>query len=186
MKVAFTGRNLDVTPAIKEFAQERLDKLDRVIEGIAEAHVILVKEKYRHVAEIIVKGKHLVLTGTQETEDMYSSIGKALEKIEHQARKHRDMQVDKRRRGSRKASGGNGSAAPDEIVEQEVVANLPGDRLMLRDDDFPHKPMTAEEAALLLQDQERDFLVFREAATQRVGVVYRRDDGHLGLILSEA
>ena len=184
MKLSITGRNLVVTPAIREFTEERLERIERALEGVSEAHVILVKEKYRHIAEVVVKGKNLVLSGTQATEDMYNSIGKALEKIEHQARKHREKMILARRRSGRKSPGNNGGGA-EEVVEEVVVATLPGERLMVRDDDYPHKPMTVEEAAFMLQDGAGEFLVFRDSATQRVGVVYHRADGHLGLILPE-
>ena len=148
--------------------------------------MILVKEKYRHIAEVVVKGKHLVLTGTQETEDMYSSIGKALEKIEHQAKKHRKKLIlSRRRRVNRKTAGSNGNDAR-EVVEEVVVATLATGTLMLRDDDYPRKPMTVEEAGLVLEEDKRDFLVFRDAGSQRIAVVYRRGDGHFGLIIPEA
>lgn len=180
MKVAFTGRNLIVTPAIREFTRERLEKLERWLDDLSEAHVILAKEKYRHIAEVIVKGKHFVLSGSQETEDMYSSIGKVLEKIEHQAKKHRDKQIWSRRR--RKKSGGANGNRPSELVEEEVVVRLPEGALVIRDDDYPRKPMSLEEAALRLEDGGRGFLVFRDAGTRRIGVMYRREDGNLGLV----
>jgi len=188
MKVSFTGRNLVVTPAIKKFAQERLERLERVLEGIKEAHVVLVTEKYRHIAEIVVKGNRLLLSGTQETEDMYGSIGKAIDKIEHQAKKRREKRVGSARRGTarRPAAGSGNGSGPEGVEEEEVVATLEGGKLMVRDDDFPRKPMTLEEAALMLVDTKRQFLVFRDAGTRRVGVVYRRSDGHLGLVLPEA
>lgn len=183
MKLSITGRHLIVTPAIREFTEERLERIERATEGITEAHVVLVKEKYRHIAEVVVKGKNLLLSSSQATEDMYTSIGKSLEKIENQARKHREKMIEARRRAGRK-SGGNGSE-PEVLVEEEVVATLPGDLLMVRDEGFSRKPMSAEEAALNLRNADQPFLVFRDAATQRVGVVYNRADGNVGLILPE-
>jgi ribosome hibernation promoting factor len=180
MKVAFTGRNLVVTPAIEEFTRERLEKLVRWLDDLSEAHVILAKEKYRHIAEVVVKGKNVVLSGSQETEDMYSSIGKVLEKIEHQAKKHREKIVQgKRRRSGRKNSG---DVESDAVAEELIVATLPDGMHVVRDEDFPHKPMTLEEAALQLDEDERTFLVFRDAGNQRIGVLYERGDGNLGLI----
>jgi putative sigma-54 modulation protein len=181
MKVAFTGRNLVVTPAMQEFARERLEKLDHWLEGLSEAHVILAKEKYRHIAEVVVTGKNVVLSGTQETEDMYSSIGKALEKVEHQARRHREKHTVAKRRRARKST--NNGSEPEEVVEELVLTTLPGGKHVVQDDTYPHKPMTLEEAALRLEEGERDFLVFREAGSQRFGVLYRRADGNLALIL---
>jgi putative sigma-54 modulation protein len=188
MKVTFTGRNLVVTPAIKDFTQERLERLERVLEGIKEAHVVLVTEKYRHIAEIVVKGNRILLSGTQETEDMYGSIGKAIDKIEHQAKKRREKRVGAARRstGRRPAAGTGNGSGPAGVEEEEVVATLEGGQVMVRDEDYPRKPITVEEAALMLVDGKRPFLVFRDAATRRVGVVYRRSDGHLGLVLPEA
>ena len=182
MKVAYTGRNLVVTPSMQEFTRERLEKLDRLVDGISEAHVILAKEKYRHIAEVVVKGRSIMLSGTQETEDMYSSIGKVLEKIEHQAKKHREKQTVAKRRRGRKPGGGNG-AEPEDLVEEVVLATLGEGQHVLRDDDFPHKPMTLEEAAILLEEEGRNFLVFRDAVNERFGVLYRRGDGNLGLVL---
>jgi putative sigma-54 modulation protein len=185
MKVAFTGRNLVVTPAMQEFTTERLEKLDRWLDGISEAHVILAKEKYRHIAEVVVKGKNAVFSGTQETEDMYSSIGKVLEKIEHQAKKHREKHTVVKRRRGRKAGGGNG-AEPEDVVEEVVLATLAEGQHVLRDDDYPLKPMTLEEAALRLEADGKSFLVFRDAGSQRFGVLYRRGDGNLGLVQPNA
>lgn len=185
MKVTFTGRNLVVTPAIKEFTKERLERLERALEGITEVHVILVKEKYRHVAEVVVKGKRLQLSGTQETEDMYNSIAKAMEKIEHQAKKRREKRVAVvRRRAVRKETPSEEARGAG--TEETVVAALAGGRVMIRDEDYPRKPMSVEEAALMLQDGKRAFLVFRDAGSRRVGVVYKRRDGNLGLVLPEA
>ena len=188
MKVTFTGRNLVVTPAIREFTQERLERLERVLEGINEAHVILVTEKYRHIAEVVVKGNRLLLSGTQETEDMYGSIGKAIDKIEHQAKKRHEKRVGSARRSParRPAAGAGNGSGPEGVEEEEVVATLEGGKVMVRDHDYPRKPITVEEAALMLVDSKRPFLVFRDAGTQRVGVVYRRADGHLALVLPEA
>lgn len=184
MKVAFTGRNLVVTPAMQEFATERLEKLDHWLDGLFEAHVILAKEKYRHIAEVVVKGKNVVLSGTQETEDMYSSIAKALEKIEHQARRHREKQTGAKRRRARKPS--NNGSEPEELVEELVLATLSSGKHVIGDETYTHKPMTLEEAALQLEERQPDFLVFRDVASQRFGVLYRRADGNLGLILPSA
>jgi putative sigma-54 modulation protein len=188
MKVTFTGRNLVVTPAIKQFTQERLERVERVLEGIKEAHVILVTEKYRHIAEVVVKGNRLLLSGTQETEDMYGSIGKAIEKIEHQAKKRRAKRVGSARRGTarRPAAGSGNGSGPAGVEEEEIVATLEGGRLIVRDDNYPRKPITLEEAALMLLDGKRSFLVFRDAGTRRMAVVYCRVDGHLGLVLPDA
>ena len=181
MNVAFTGRNLVITPAIEEFARERLEKLDRWLGGISEAHVILAQEKYRHIAEVVVKGRNVVLSGTQETEDMYSSIGKVLEKIEHQAKRHREKRTVAKRRRTRKTGVADENSAED-VIEEVVVATLPEGKHVILDEGYPHKPMTIEEAAMMLEDEGRSFLVFREISTQGLCVLYVRPDDNLGLV----
>src|SRR5262245_24286369 len=100
MKLDITGRNIEITPAIREFTQEKLSKLDRWIEEVIEAHVVLFVEKHRHTAEIVVKGRHHTFTGIDETGDMYASIGNAVDKIEKQARREKDK-VSARRKHPR-------------------------------------------------------------------------------------
>ena len=183
MKVAFTGRNLVVTPAMRELATDRLEKLEHWLDGLSEAHVILAKEKYRHIAEVVVKGKNLVLSGTQETEDMYASISKAMEKVENQARRHREKNTVARRRRARKSTS-KGTETKD-MVEEIVLATLSDGKHVIQDEAYTRKPMTLEEAALQLEAGERDFLMFRDAASQRFAVLYRRPEGNYGLILPE-
>ncbi len=183
MKVAFTGRNLVITPGLEKFTRERLAKLDRWLDGISEAHVILAQEKYRHIAEVVIKGKHVVLSGTQETEDMYASIGKVLEKIEHQAKRHREKHTVARRRRTRKPGAGNDGEV-DEVIEEIVLTTLPHGKHVILDEGFPHKPMTIEEAAMTLEDEGRSFLPFRDIKGQGLCVLYVRPDGNLGLVQS--
>ena len=102
MKVEITGRQIDVTPALKEHAEEKLSKLERLLDGTAEAHVVLSISRHRHIAEIQVKAGQLVLSGTEETGDLYASIGEVVDKLERQALRHKEKIRDHRlRRGPR-------------------------------------------------------------------------------------
>jgi len=102
MKIEITGRQIDVTPALKEHAEEKLSKLDRLLDPTAEAHVVLSISRHRHIAEIQIKAGHLVLSGAEETGDLYASIGEVVDKLERQALKHKEKVRDHRlRRGPR-------------------------------------------------------------------------------------
>ena len=102
MKIEITGRHIDVTPALKEHAEEKLGKLERLLDATAEAHVVLSISRHRHIAEIQVKAGHLVLSGTEETGDLYASIGEVVDKLERQALRHKEKIRDHRpRRGPR-------------------------------------------------------------------------------------
>lgn len=102
MKIEITGRHIDVTPALKAHAEEKLGKLERLLDATAEAHVVLSISRHRHIAEIQIKAGHLVLSGTEETEDLYASIGQVVDKLERQALRHKEKIHDHRpRRGPR-------------------------------------------------------------------------------------
>lgn len=102
MKIDITGRQTDVTPALRQFAEEKLQKLRKLLEDPIEAHVVLSIMKHRHIAEIQIKSRSVVLSGTEETADLYASIGEVVDKLERQALKHKEKIHDhKHRRGPR-------------------------------------------------------------------------------------
>jgi putative sigma-54 modulation protein len=182
MILEITGRNIDVTPALREFTSDKLSKLRRCIDEIIETHVILNVEKHRHVAEIVVKARHQKFTGIEETGDMYASIGNAVDKIEKQARRAKDK-VTTRRKHARPA---HDVAAEGDGEMPSEAALEPGARpRIIRTDDHQMKPMSAEDAALEFARPGREFLVYRDARTQRISIMYRRRDGNLGLIEPE-
>ena len=175
MRIEITGRHIDITPAIRDFTEDKLKKLERWIDEILETHVVLSVEKHRHIAEIVLRARTRTFTGTDATGDMYASIGNAADKIEKQARKLKDKFTG-RRKHSRPAA--RTASLPEESrdgdgAEPRRIIRVPVDT---------KKPMSIEDAALFLAETEQEFLVFREARSQRISVLYRRRDGHLGLI----
>jgi len=98
MRVEFTGKGVEITPALKSFTYNKLRKIKKFQNDIEQVEIKLSIEKHRQKAEIIIKAKYNILSGTEETDDMYSSIGLALNKIERQARKFREKIRDNKRR----------------------------------------------------------------------------------------
>lgn len=88
MKVIFTGRHVEVSDALKTFAQERLDKMTPYLDDIIDIHVTLGVEKHRHQAEVSIKTRRSDFLASAETDDMYASLSQALDKLETQAHKH--------------------------------------------------------------------------------------------------
>jgi len=180
MKLDITGRNIDITPAIREYAEEKLAKVGKLTDVI-ETHLVLSVEKHRHIVEIVVKGRHQTFTGTDETGDMYASIGNAVEKIEKQVKRQKDKVADRRK---------HGRPAPEIAAMAPLATPAPAPEpsqagetyRIIRSNNHSMKPMSAEDAALALAGSEQSFVVFRDAASQRINVLYRRKDGHLGLI----
>ena len=175
MKYDFTGRHIEVGPAIMNHTREHLDKLDRVLDSApAKAHVILVVEKRRHIAEIVVTWRDHQFTGTFSSMDMYQSISRASEKIEKQV-----MRLKEKFKTRNKSAPSTSSVAPHPV--RPVAPAALGPRI-IRSRRYQVKPMTPEEAVQMVTDSPDQFLVFRDAETERVGVIYKRKDGNFGLI----
>jgi len=97
MNVEITGRHVLVTTAIRTYVLKRLRKFSKLFGDEINFHVILDVEKDRHTAEVLLKSKRLDVTGSGETKDMYSSISRALEKLERQALKHKNKVIETKR-----------------------------------------------------------------------------------------
>ncbi len=96
MKLTVTGRHIEITPAIQDHLEERLGKIVTDLEGMIDVHVILSVEKYRHKAEITVKGKGVSFHSEDETKDLYGAIDSTVEKLDKHLKKHRDKFMEKR------------------------------------------------------------------------------------------
>lgn len=88
MKVNFTGRHVEVTDALRTFAEERINKMTTYLDDIIDVHVTLAVEKHRHQAEVAIKTRRSDFLASAETDDMYASLTQALDKLETQAHKH--------------------------------------------------------------------------------------------------
>jgi len=186
MHVDITGRQIEVTPALREFAEEKLVKLERLLDGPLEVHVVLAIEKHRHVAEIQVKARNAFFSGSHETGDLYVSIAEVADKLERQALKHKEkMHAHKQRKGPRMpevAAAIEANANPETPVAPEPAAISPR---IVRSSPYRAKPLSPEDAALELDAGREDLLVFRNAETEEVNVIYRQKDGNFGLVEPE-
>jgi len=172
MNVDITGRHVIITPAIRNYVIKRLRKFARLLGDDVTTHVILGVEKDRHTAEILMKSKLVDLTGTGETKDMYSSILRAIEKLERQALKRKARVIGVKRQSARSRS----------LAERTgLVEGCAGGNGIL-EEESRRKPMAIEEAVLELGESDYPFIVFRNAESGDVNVLYRRKDGTLGLI----
>ncbi len=176
MRIEFTGRQTQVPPEIRKLAERKLEKLARVLPRITRAHVIVHADKHRQIAEVSVHSKHLELTAQEASSDLGASLSTVIDRLTRQAKR----QLGKRRTRKR------GGAERERLRGRgEERGGEPAPRV-IRSRGFPVKPMTLDEAALQVASTAEGFLVFRDAATERVSVLYLRKDGNLGLIEPEA
>lgn len=175
MKFEYTGRHLDVTPALRSHVENHFDKIKHLFEGDgAKAHVIIEVEKGRHRAEIVLKWRDQVLTANSTVSDMYQSLTQTIDKIEKQALKLKKKVIDRHQKKAKKVTS---IAVPvDEVMPE---SNSP---LIIDVERDSIKPMTAEEAALKIDGGDYQFVVFRDAENEKISVIYKRKDGNYGLI----
>src|SRR5437867_4629186 len=170
MRVDITGRHVDITPPLRQLIDKSLAKIERLLNDRAvSATVILTKEKYRHRTELVVhaKGDHM-MSGNGEGNGWPLSVRKAAAKIEQQAYKLKSRWTElKRKRDGAGASAAAGSPA---------IRTAAGPRIV-RAVRYPVKPMSVEDAALRLEGGPDTFVVFRNADTDSVSILYRRRDG---------
>jgi putative sigma-54 modulation protein len=175
MELVVTGRHVEVTPTIDRLVRKELNKVDRILDSAPKrAHVILSLEKHRKCAEVVLYWRDSVFAGVAENSDLKQSIIAAASKVEKQVLRLKEkFHTRKRQRSAAREAapipGGAIEAAPP------IPRIIPAKRYRV-------KPMTPEEAADVVAASTDQFLVFRDAETGRVGVLYKRKDGNFGLI----
>ncbi len=170
MQVMVTFRHVNPTDGLRQYAEEKIQRVRKFLRRPIEAHVILSVVKHRHVAEVQVTANRLNVTATEETDDLYSAIDLAMSKLERQIKKH--VAKVKEHKGANNSGAGvaAGRAVGGGIIRTERVAV---------------KPMSIDEAVMHLRMRKNDFLLFKNDATDTLSVIYRRKDGSYGLIEPE-
>ena len=170
MDVDFTGRQVNVTPGLRRYTHQRLRKLDRLLPGHPKLHVILTAEKRRRMAEITATFPDQTLVSVMEAADHRSAIKGALDKLDRQAVRRLARQRTRKRRPN-----------PTSNVVLNVFQSSRTDHeesTAIETERLPVKPLTLEEAVESLDAASSGVVVFRNAETERVNVVYRRPDGN--------
>ena len=187
MRVHYTGRHADISDAEKAKAGRKFDKVQRVLGAgrDLEAHVILSKQKHFVEAEVTLRalGHTLVVTG--ENANPFGALTLALDKLEKQAVKNKHKLVDTRR-PSRQRDEPNvtvqAAAGPEIVDSADSESAAPTPRIIRRGNGQAGKPLTVEEAALALEEQDRDQVTFTNADGGGLCVLVRRRDGALELV----
>lgn len=171
MRFIVSGKNMEVTDALKDTVERKIGKLGKYFHKDTEVHVTLSVEKNRHIIEITIPFDGAILRCEECTDDMYTSIDKAVDKLVRQIRKHK-TRLEKRYR-SGKLVFENIEAYEGKEEEQPKIVKTKR---------FAMKPMPVEEAILQMELLGHSFFVFSNADTEEVNVVYKRKDGNYGLI----
>jgi putative sigma-54 modulation protein len=178
MKITYTGRQVELAPAQLKKVEARFAKIGKLLDGRreCEAHIILTLERHLHYAEATINYYNHQLVGVGSNSDLFNAISGAADKLEKQAVKARTKWRDTKRTPRKAGEAESEPAAP---LEREAETE---ERRVYRVNHYQkRKPMTLDEA-LMEMDKSRDYLVYRDAETDRVSVLLRRRDGHFDLV----
>ena len=178
MKTSVTFRHMEPSEALKSYVQEKTARLTKYVDKPLESNVTLKVEKFRQIAEVVINANGIRIAGEESHEDMYAAVDLVMEKIERQIKKYKS----KIRR--HKPSPGREIRWRRDIYEQESFEDE-GEPVVVRTENYFVKPMSVDEAAMQMDLTSQEFLVFNNASSQTVNVIYRRKDGNYGLIVPQ-
>jgi putative sigma-54 modulation protein len=181
MQIIFSGKHMEVTPALKEYALTKLQKLSRFFDQMLEVHVVESVLRNQHIVEVTMTANGRVIRAEERSPDMYTSIDLVVDKLERQLKRYKGRFISR----SHQSLQGH---KPTEVLTtalEEVPATLQEEEeepTIVRTKRFAVKPMTPEEAQMEMDLIGHDFYVFRNSQSDQINVIYKRRDGHYGLI----
>lgn len=164
------GKNVDVTPALREYVEKKFGRLDKYFDETLQVQVGMEVERDHHIVEATVPISGYILRGEDASPDMYASVDLVWDKLERQIHKYKTRLHRKPRQVA--AANRRPGAAPAEDLPRDVI----------RVKRFPIKPMSLDEAVLQIDLLGHDFYVFRNSESDDLNVLYRRREGGFGLI----
>ncbi|MBU2549903.1 MAG: ribosome-associated translation inhibitor RaiA [Proteobacteria bacterium] len=178
MQLSVTFRHMEPSDALKDYARDKISRVEKYLDSALEAHVVLSVEKFRHMADVTIVCDGIKINGQEQTEDMYSAIDMVVDKLERQVKRLR-QKMKNRNKGSKRVKAKEvriDVIAPDTSDEAESGPQV------IRAEQLYAKPMDLDEAVMQLDVSGEKFLVFTNAITEKINVLYLRDDGNYGLI----
>ncbi len=179
MQIQVTFRHVEPSEAVKEYAREKVGKIQKYLDGPVEASVTCSVEKHRHDCDVVIFANGFKIHGRETTGDLFSAIDLVVDKMEKQVKRYRD----KLKNIDREHMKGLEVAYKVDVFEAESVSE--DEPRIIKTKRLTAKPMDADEAAMQMDLSRDDFLVFINARTQVLNVIYRRGDGNFGLIEPE-
>jgi putative sigma-54 modulation protein len=180
MQITTTFRHMEPSEALKSYAEEKLERVKKYIDEPIVVQVFLTVEKIRHSAEVTITAKGITIKAAEETNDMYASVDAVSDKIERQLRRFKE-----RIKAHKPSSDTRERQVQKSIVEAQNIEESDSAPVVIKTKSFSMKPMSVEEAVMQMELLHKDFLVYTEASSENINVVYRRKDGNYGLIAPE-
>lgn len=180
MQIAVTFRHMEASEPVRSYLEEKLSRIKKYIDEPIDAQAVLsVSKKIRHNAEVTIVAKGITIKGSEETNDMYAAIDAVTDKLERQLKRYKEKLKN------HKPLPGKPRQVEKTVLAAESFDEGVSEPVIIRSYSFPVKPMAVEEAVMQMDLLNKNFLVYTDAGTEEINVVYRRKDGNYGLIVPE-
>ena len=173
MKISVTFRNGEGENWQKVYAEEKMQKLKKYLDAPAEAHIIVSMEKFRNATEINLSSNGWNINAKEEGKDMRIALDRCVDKIEKQLKKQKEKVREHKPKSIRRSK--EKSVAMEEAEETTTNKITETRKVIL-------KPMTFDEAVMELEEENDRFIIYRDASSENVSLIYRHDDGNYMLI----
>jgi putative sigma-54 modulation protein len=171
---------MEASEPVRAYLEEKVSRIKKYIEEPIDAQAVLsVSKKIRHSAEVTIVAKGITIKGSEETNDMYAAIDAVVDKLERQLKRYKEKLKN------HKPLPGAARQVEKTILAAESIDEGTGEPVIIRSQSFSIKPMAVEEAVMQMDLLNKEFLVFTDATSEEINVVYRRKDGNYGLIVPE-
>ncbi len=177
MQTSVTFKKIDSSDSLKAYAQKKLDRFDKMLDNPGEAHLVLSVQKIRHIAELTLTCDRLNIHAKEESENMYSSIDALIDKVKARINKHKE-------KIKRHMSGNKQSLKNDtlEFTSPQAIQKPEENLETIIIEPIDDKPMDVDDAVIELNSSNQSFFVFNNARTEQLNVLYKHNNGKLGLI----
>jgi len=175
MAISYTFRHMEPSEELRSYVEERVDRLKKYFDSPVDAHIVLTVEKFRHIADMTLSSDGNTTKAVEQTDDMYSSIDQVMDKIEEQLRRFRS----KKKEYKPETIKGEVFEESEIEVQESLVESGPQ---IIKAESVDIKPMDINEAAMQIELSNQSFLVFTNAKSKQINIIYKRKDGNLGLI----
>jgi len=170
MRIEFVGKNIELTQSLKDVAEKKFQKLDKFIGKDVDAKVVFSAVRNTKAVEVTIFLDKTILRAEEESDDMYTSIDRAVDVLERQVRKYKTKLQNRYQKND--SIRFENIKPMDEADEAKLVKNKR----------FKVVPMSSDEAILQMELLRHNFFVFQNAKNEAINVVYKRKDGNYGLI----
>jgi putative sigma-54 modulation protein len=178
MEISVTFRHMEPTEELRVYVEDKLYKIKKYFDSPVDAHIVLEVQKFRHIADMTLSIDGYKVKAVDQTQDMYSSIDKVMDKVEEQLR--RLLSRKREYKAENIKNSNDEDFLKGELETEETLAE--SEPRIVKTETLDTKPMDLDEAQMQMRLSKRNFLVFTNTKSKQINVIYRRKDGNLGLI----